>query len=182
MSNKLIAIIIAAALLPLIPSKPGKVATQVPKASINLSSKTLLQKPEPTHSKPPEAPVKPEPVQVTAPVATVAPTPAPQPTQPVVAPTRSEAEYKALIYSHESGNDPTSVNKKSGACGIGQSLPCSKVLSACPTMEYSCQDAWFTNSYMIPRYGTWAKAWAYWNCTGYCTNNYGTVYKDKTWW
>jgi hypothetical protein len=35
---------------------------------------------------------------------------------------------------------------------------------------------------MVPRYSTWDNAWAYWNCIGYCTNNYGTILKKSTWW
>lgn len=92
----------------------------------------------------------------------------------------SESEAKALVYSHESGNVSTAINPTSGACGIGQALPCSKL--PCTLEDYACQDEWFTNDYMIPRYSTWAKAWAYWNCIGTCTNNYGTIEKTETWW
>lgn len=88
-------------------------------------------------------------------------------------------EFKAKVYHHESGNDPAAVNKKSGACGIGQALPCSKL--PCSLSDYACQDAWFTD-YMVARYSTWEKAWAYWNCIGFCTNNYGTIEKLDTWW
>lgn len=61
---------------------------------------------------------------------------------------------------HESGNNPGSINKSSGACGLGQALPCSKL--PCSLSDYACQDSWFTNNYMIPRYGTWANAKAFW--------------------
>lgn len=88
-------------------------------------------------------------------------------------------EFKAKVYHHESGNDPSAINPDSGACGIGQALPCEKL--PCSLDDYDCQDGWFTN-YMKQRYGTWAKAWDYWNCIGYCTNNYGTILKTKTWW
>lgn len=91
----------------------------------------------------------------------------------------SEAEYKAKVYHHESGNNPAAINPTSGACGIGQALPCSKL--PCSLDDYGCQDAWFT-SYMEQRYSTWKKAWEYWNCIGMCTNNYGTIEKTDTWW
>lgn len=100
---------------------------------------------------------------------------APQPILPL-----SEAEAKAKIYEHESGNRTDAINASSGACGIGQALPCSKL--PCSLSNYACQDDWFTNNYMIPRYGSWVKAWEFWNCTGTCYNNYGPTVKTGTWW
>lgn len=90
-----------------------------------------------------------------------------------------EATAKAFIYEHESGNDPYAVNESSGACGIGQALPCEKM--PCALGDYACQDIFF-QEYMYNRYGTWVNAMNYWNCIGYCTNNYGTIYKTATWW
>ena len=66
---------------------------------------------------------------------------------------------KMFIYNHESGNNPAAVNEI-GACGLGQALPCSKM--PCSLADYQCQDNWFTNSYMIPRYGSWENAKAFW--------------------
>lgn len=77
-----------------------------------------------------------------------------------VAPSESEQWYKMFIYGKESGNTPTAVNKYSGACGLGQALPCSKL--PCLSTDYACQDNWFTLSYMIPRYGTWQNAYNFW--------------------
>lgn len=91
----------------------------------------------------------------------------------------TEAEAKATLYHKESGNDPGAINPTSGACGIGQALPCSKL--PCTLEDYTCQDNWFTQ-YMQGRYTTWSKALEYWHCKGYCTNNYGTIYKTDTWW
>lgn len=71
----------------------------------------------------------------------------------------SEAEAKMWIYMHESGNNPNAVNKSSGACGLAQALPCSKM--ACSLGDYACQDAWATQ-YMKARYGTWLNAKAFW--------------------
>jgi hypothetical protein len=71
----------------------------------------------------------------------------------------SEAAAKAFIYQHESGNDTTSVNKNSGACGLGQALPCSKM--PCSMTDYGCQDSFFTE-YMQGRYGSWINAYNFW--------------------
>lgn len=82
-----------------------------------------------------------------------------QPEAPQQAPTQavgpSEAEAKAYIYQHESGNDPYAVNPTSGACGLGQSLPCEKM--GCELGDYACQDTWATN-YMLDKYGSWFAA------------------------
>lgn len=67
-------------------------------------------------------------------------------------------DAKMFIYAHESGNDPTAVNKD-GCRGLGQACPGSKL--PCKAKEYACQDVWFTN-YMKDRYGTWEKAKAHW--------------------
>lgn len=60
---------------------------------------------------------------------------------------------------HESGNNPGAINTSSGACGLGQALPCSKL--PCTLSDYACQDRWFTG-YMQSRYGTWENAQAFW--------------------
>lgn len=74
-------------------------------------------------------------------------------------PPGTEAEFKAFIYAHESGNNPGSINKHSGACGLGQALPCSKM--GCSLTDYQCQDGFFTR-YMAARYGSWLKAYQFW--------------------
>lgn len=66
---------------------------------------------------------------------------------------------KAFIYQHESGNNPGAINASSGACGLGQALPCSKM--PCSLSDYACQDNFFTQ-YMLSRYGTWENAVAFW--------------------
>lgn len=91
------------------------------------------------------------------PVATpVAPPPAPI---VVPAPVVTASAAKAFIYAKESGNDPAAVNRYSGACGLGQALPCSKM--PCSLSDYACQDNFFT-SYMLGRYGSWENAQAFW--------------------
>lgn len=59
----------------------------------------------------------------------------------------------------ESGCSPTAVNPYSGACGIPQALPCSKI-SHCGT-EPVCQLKWM-DSYVKGRYGTWENALSMW--------------------
>jgi hypothetical protein len=71
----------------------------------------------------------------------------------------STNDAKMFIYMHESGNNPGAINASSGACGLGQSLPCSKM--GCSLSDYTCQDQWFT-SYMLGRYGSWENARAFW--------------------
>lgn len=125
----------------------------------------------------------PEPPKVeVAPTPPPAPTPQPEPPKPVAKPKSypmPEDQAKAFIYQKESGNNPAAVNKSSGACGLGQSLPCSKMASICPNWrtDYECQDRWFTG-YMQSRYGSWSKAVSFWKCTGQC----GSTYKKATWW
>lgn len=75
------------------------------------------------------------------------------------------SDPKSCIYSRESGNDPTKYNSI-GCLGLGQACPGSKLLSACPTMDYGCEDQWFT-SYMEGRYGSWDNAWAFWQANNW---------------
>lgn len=88
----------------------------------------------------------------------VLPTPVPTPEPAIVAPAGS-SDAKSFIYEHESGNNPAAINPGSGACGLGQALPCSKM--PCSLSDYACQDAFFTG-YMQDRYGTWENARAFW--------------------
>lgn len=68
-------------------------------------------------------------------------------------------DSKLFIYMMESGNRTNAINASSGACGLGQALPCSKL--PCSLSDYACQDAWFTN-YAMARYGSWDNAAAFW--------------------
>jgi len=81
-------------------------------------------------------------------------------TTPVPALSGSDAEYKLFIYNHESGNNPTRANS-SGCLGLGQACPGSKLLAVCPSLDYACEDAFFTN-YAFSRYGSWAGAYSSW--------------------
>lgn len=69
------------------------------------------------------------------------------------------SDAKMQIYQRESGNDPYAVNPSSGACGLCQANPCSKM--GCALGDYACQDNW-CEMYMAGRYGTWEAAWGFW--------------------
>lgn len=61
------------------------------------------------------------------------------------------------IVSHESGWNPNAVNASSGACGLGQALPCSKITDHSPIGQLK-----WTIAYIADRYGTPANAWSIW--------------------
>jgi len=67
--------------------------------------------------------------------------------------------YADFMVGKESGWNPNAVNKSSGACGLAQALPCSKV----PGNPYNPIDSlnWM-NSYVNGRYGGWEGAYNYW--------------------
>ena len=68
------------------------------------------------------------------------------------------------IVSRESSWNPNSVNKSSGACGLGQQLPCGKWSGAWndPVAALKAMHSYVTN-----RYGGWAQANAFWNAKGW---------------
>ena len=74
----------------------------------------------------------------------------------------SEYDYECLVklWNRESSWNPYAVNKKSGACGIPQSLPCKKMRSFGKDYKtnYKTQIKWGLN-YIKNRYGTPANAW-----------------------
>lgn len=67
----------------------------------------------------------------------------------------SDISGASELIRRESNCNPYSVNPISGACGIGQALPCSK--SGCEMGDGACQMIWM-NQYVIGRYRTWASA------------------------
>ena len=64
-----------------------------------------------------------------------------------------------FIAQKESGWNPNATNPSSGACGLIQALPCSKV----PGSGYDPVDnlTW-ANGYATNRYGSWAGAYEFW--------------------
>lgn len=77
----------------------------------------------------------------------------------------SEADFTAanFIISHESGWSPTATNPSSGAYGLPQALPGSKMASAGADWQtnYQTQFKWFVN-YCNSHYGSISGAYAYW--------------------
>ena len=61
----------------------------------------------------------------------------------------------------ESGFNLQAVNKVSGACGLGQALPCSKMNCPLDFKGADCQIKWVIN-YVQKRYGDPIKAYAHW--------------------
>lgn len=72
--------------------------------------------------------------------------------------------YVDSIVSRESGWNPNAVNRSSGACGLGQQLPCGKWAGAWndPVAALVAM-----TGYVNARYGGWAGAVAFWNSHHY---------------
>ena len=69
-----------------------------------------------------------------------------------------DAQWGALdsLWTRESNWSPTAANRHSGACGIPQALPCSKIPDHSPQGQIS-----WGLSYIQARYGTPSKAWTH---------------------
>ncbi len=69
-----------------------------------------------------------------------------------------EAQWGALqqLWTRESQWNPAARNAHSGACGIPQALPCSKISDMSPAGQIS-----WGLSYISSRYGTPSRAWAH---------------------
>jgi len=67
--------------------------------------------------------------------------------------------YADFMVMKESGWNPNAVNKSSGACGLAQALPCSKLGSQWnnPVVALNWMD-----SYVTGRYGGWQQAYNFW--------------------
>ena len=65
------------------------------------------------------------------------------------------------IITHESGYNPNAINSSSGACGLGQALPCSKMPCPLGFKGSLCQIDWVTE-YIQRRYVTPNNAWEFW--------------------
>lgn len=64
------------------------------------------------------------------------------------------------LIGKESGCNPGAVNRSSGACGIPQALPCSKLPCPLDATGAVCQLQWMEN-YVARRYGGWEQARAF---------------------
>ena len=67
--------------------------------------------------------------------------------------------YADFMVSRESGWNPNAVNKSSGACGLAQALPCSKVPGDPMNPVNSLN---WMNGYVNGRYGGWQGAYNFW--------------------
>ncbi len=80
------------------------------------------------------------------------------------------AQYNAFskIVEHESGWNPSATNSSSGAYGLVQALPGSKMASAGSDWKTNpaTQIKWGLD-YMNSRYGSPAKAWSFWQANGW---------------
>lgn len=75
----------------------------------------------------------------------------------------SQWQYVDYIISKESGWRPTAVNKSSGATGLCQSLPASKMATAgADYLTNPVTQLRWCNSYATARYGGWANAYNFW--------------------
>jgi hypothetical protein len=61
------------------------------------------------------------------------------------------------LIARESSFDPSIINKTSGACGLAQALPCSKMQCSLDMDGVECQIKWIED-YTVGRYGTIEKA------------------------
>ncbi|WP_181809139.1 aggregation-promoting factor C-terminal-like domain-containing protein [Streptomyces shenzhenensis] len=80
------------------------------------------------------------------------------------------AQYNAFsrIVAHESGWNPSATNSSSGAYGLVQALPGSKMASAGSDWKSNpaTQIKWGLD-YMNSRYGSPAAAWSFWQAHGW---------------
>ncbi len=72
----------------------------------------------------------------------------------------SEWTYVDFIVGRESGWNPNAVNPSSGACGLGQQLPCGKWAGAWNDPVAALQGQY---GYVVARYGSYAGAYAFWS-------------------
>lgn len=71
----------------------------------------------------------------------------------------SDWQYVDFIVSNESGWNPNAVNAGSGACGLVQALPCSKLGTQWNNPVNALK---WQYSYVTDRYGGYAQAYAFW--------------------
>lgn len=67
--------------------------------------------------------------------------------------------YADFMVQKESGWNPNALNRSSGACGLAQALPCSKLGSNWNDPVVALN---WMNGYVNGRYGSWEKAYNFW--------------------
>ena len=82
----------------------------------------------------------------------------------LVAAFKEETPIAKELLRRESGISPIAVNPSSGACGLGQSLPCSKMNCNLThdIKDFTCQVFW-VRDYVEHRYGDFNNALAFWD-------------------
>ncbi len=80
----------------------------------------------------------------------------------------NEADFSGLVklWNRESGWNPNSYNSYSGACGIPQANPCSKIASAYGSNTWQNQVKWGLR-YINNKYGSGSNAWAFFQSNGW---------------
>lgn len=80
----------------------------------------------------------------------------------------TESDFTGLVrlWNRESGWNPKSYNRNTGACGIPQALPCSKIANSYGSNTWQNQIKWGLR-YISGRYGSGAKAWAFFQNNGW---------------
>ncbi len=71
----------------------------------------------------------------------------------------SDYGYAEWLIQKESGWNPSAMNRSSGACGLVQALPCSKLG---PNWDDPVVALRWGDAYVKGRYGGWAGAYAFW--------------------
>lgn len=150
--------------------QPGQMPTQEMITAAAEEAQLLLNALEVETLPEPEPEVEPEPQITVVPEAQQQPVAPPAPPQYTgggspeawmsaagIAP--ADWGYVDFIASRESGWNPNATNPTSGACGLIQAYPCSKV----PGSGYDPIDnlTW-ANGYAVGRYGSWASAYDFW--------------------
>lgn len=133
------------------------VASEIPDTSIPAESFEIERLPDPEPVPTPEPTAAAQPVVASTPLYTGGGAPAEWMAAAGIA--ESDWGYVDYIAGKESGWNPNATNSSSGACGVIQALPCSKV----PGNGYDPVDnlRW-ANGYATGRYGSWAQAYAFW--------------------
>lgn len=174
-------VVLTVGALTILPSEEARQFFKMDRQNEVLAAK-VDQLPSPVQTPVVEAPVQPTPPP---------PPPPPAPT-PVVKPVVVSGSCEDWITQagipltnavrtliiNESGCRPDAVNPSSGACGIPQALPCSKL--PCTLQDPVCQLRWM-DQYVKARYNTWEGALAFWKCKGVCYSNLGKTVKSSTW-
>lgn len=131
------------------------VASDIPDTSIPAESFEIERLPDP--EPPPKPAAAEQPQAASRPLYTGGGAPAEWMAAAGIA--ESDWGYVDYIARKESGWNPNATNASSGACGVIQALPCSKV----PGNGYDPVDnlRW-ANGYATGRYGSWAQAYDFW--------------------